>query len=115
MAQQQKVSSGEYKEIFTSRQFYGSGMFNFSIPIPGSKRIPHPHRSIFNPKKCFQALGNMMFISNPDLDFLPIPDPGVKKAPDPQHCFTEVLVTNTVTHLLIIEQQTLANRKSQIL
>ncbi len=24
-----------------------------------------------------------MFISDPDLDFLPIPDPGVKKAPDP--------------------------------
>jgi hypothetical protein len=38
-----------------------------------------------------------MFIPDPDLDFLPIPDhgkgtvtdPGVKKAPDPdqQHCF----------------------------
>jgi hypothetical protein len=24
-----------------------------------------------------------MFIQDPDLDFLPIPDPGVKKAPDP--------------------------------
>jgi hypothetical protein len=24
-----------------------------------------------------------MFILDPDLDFLPIPDPGIKKAPDP--------------------------------
>jgi hypothetical protein len=24
-----------------------------------------------------------MFVQDPDLDFLPIPDPGVKKAPDP--------------------------------
>jgi hypothetical protein len=24
-----------------------------------------------------------MFIPDPELDFLPIPDPGVKKAPDP--------------------------------
>jgi hypothetical protein len=24
-----------------------------------------------------------MFITDPDLDFLPIPDPGVKKAPNP--------------------------------
>jgi hypothetical protein len=24
-----------------------------------------------------------LFFSDPDLDFIPIPDPGVKKAPDP--------------------------------
>jgi len=28
-----------------------------------------------------------MFIPDPDLDFLPIPDPGVKKVPDPQHWY----------------------------
>jgi hypothetical protein len=28
-----------------------------------------------------------LFIPDPDPDFLPIPDPGVKKAPDTQHCF----------------------------
>ncbi len=26
------------------------------------------------------------FIPDPEPDFLLIPDPGVKKAPDPQHC-----------------------------
>jgi hypothetical protein len=33
-----------------------------------------------------------MLIPDPDLDFLPIPDPGVKKAPDPdtQHCYVPV-------------------------
>jgi hypothetical protein len=57
--------------------------------------------SIFNPKNCLHDLGNMIraVIPDPDLDFLPIPDLGVKKAPDPQHCFTEVSVTNTVTPL----------------
>ncbi len=31
----------------------------------------------------------------PDLDFLPIPDPGVKKAPDPGSGSTTVLCSNT--------------------
>jgi hypothetical protein len=52
----------------------GSGMFipnlNFSIPDPGFrvKKIP-----------------KNLFLSSqvPDLNFFPIPDPGVKKAPDP--------------------------------
>jgi hypothetical protein len=32
-----------------------------------------------------------MFIPNPKQDFFSIPDPGVKKAPDPdlQHCFKQ--------------------------
>jgi hypothetical protein len=32
-----------------------------------------------------------MLIPDPDLDFLLIPDPVVKKAPDPQHC-TPILI-----------------------
>jgi hypothetical protein len=58
---------------------------NFSIPDPGSrvKKIPDPgsgpaskNLSIFNPKNCSQALGNMFrdFIPDPNLDFLPILD-----------------------------------------
>jgi hypothetical protein len=34
-----------------------------------------------------------MFIPDPDLDFLPIPDPGVKKAPNPGSGST--MVNNT--------------------
>jgi hypothetical protein len=37
---------------------------NFSIPVPGSKRLRSPdpdrHNSIFNPKNYFLALGNMI-------------------------------------------------------
>ncbi len=84
-------------------QCWGSGMFipepNFSTPDPGSKRfrIPDPGSasrntgiSVFNPKKCFSAIGNMISDVHPRIRipipgswFLPIPDPGVKKAPDP--------------------------------
>ncbi len=51
---------------------------NFSIPVQG-QNDPDPH----NPTKFFCALWSGMFIPDPDLDFLPIPDPGVKKAPGP--------------------------------
>jgi hypothetical protein len=64
----------------------------FSIPDPGSttvKKILNPgngsaskNASILTQKKFFQALGKIR-IRIPDLDFLPIPDPGVKKAPGP--------------------------------
>jgi hypothetical protein len=55
--------------------------------IPGS-RIRIKELKYFNPQNCLKALGNMIRIQDPDLDFLPIPDPGVKKAPDPdlRHC-----------------------------
>jgi hypothetical protein len=33
-----------------------------------------------------------MFILDPDLDFLPIPDPGIKKAPDPE---SRIWICNT--------------------
>jgi hypothetical protein len=77
------------------RDFYPESEFFH----PGSrvKEIPDPHQrilSIFNPKNCFQALGNMLrdvhpgsgsgFFTHPGLR---IPDSRVKKAqdPDPQH------------------------------
>jgi hypothetical protein len=63
---------------------------NFLHPGSRTKRFPdpHPHQIIsdFNPKKCFYKLSENDPESSsriPDLDFLPIPDPGVKKAPDP--------------------------------
>ncbi len=50
------------------------------IPDPESEffhrgsRIRIKEFEYFNPKNCFQVLGNM--IRDPDLDLLPIPDPG---------------------------------------
>jgi hypothetical protein len=61
----------------------GSRIRIFSIPDPGSAP---KNLSILKPKNGYQALGNMIrvvHISDPDTNFLPIPDPGVKKAPDP--------------------------------
>ncbi len=55
---------------------------------PGSKFFPSRIRikelKYFNPKNCFQALGNMIRVVHfgSGFWFLPIPDPGVKKAPD---------------------------------
>jgi hypothetical protein len=56
---------------------------------PGS-RIAIKEFKYFNPKNCFKALGNMIQFVHPGsgsririLIFLPIPDTGVKKAPDP--------------------------------
>jgi hypothetical protein len=89
----------------TCLQCCGSGMF---IPDPVSdffpSRIPdpnclHPGSRIrikeikyFNPKKPKKWFlssrkydpGCSSRIPDPDADFLPIPDPGVKKAPDPR-------------------------------
>ncbi len=66
----------------------------FSIPagsqIQGQKdsgsRIRIKELKYFKPKKLFQALGNMIRDVQPGSGsrlFLPIPDPGVRKAPDP--------------------------------
>jgi hypothetical protein len=46
----------------------------FFIPDPGSKRLPYDDDA--DP-------GCSSRIPDPDLVFLPIPDPGIKKAPDP--------------------------------
>jgi hypothetical protein len=41
-----------------------------------------------------------MFISNPDRDFFPVPDPGVKKAPDNHHNFIGTInVDSGLDHL----------------
>ncbi len=72
------------------------------IPDPGSDFFPsrisdpnclHPGSRIrikefkyFNPKKMVSKIYKIwsgLFIPDPDADFLPISDPGVKKAPDP--------------------------------
>jgi hypothetical protein len=79
--------------------YLGSRIRYFSIPDPVQKdsRIPDQHQRIygkyFNPKNCFQALGNMTPVVHPGsqiriLIFFPsrIPDPRIKKALDPQHC-----------------------------
>jgi hypothetical protein len=90
--------------ILDTDQCCGSGMF---IPDPGSVFFPswipdpnclHPGSRIrikefkyFNPKKNKKLFlssrkydpGCSSQIPDPDADFLPIPDPEVKKAPDP--------------------------------
>ncbi len=56
---------------------------------PGSEflpsRIQDPHQRILTQKKIskLSEIWSGLFILNPNPDFLPIPDPGVKKAPDP--------------------------------
>ncbi len=61
-----------------------------SIPDPGTKLFPSKNLSILTPKNGFQALRNMIRVVHPGsririLTFYPsrIPNPGVKKAPDP--------------------------------
>ncbi len=61
-------------------KFFHPGSMVEKIPDPGSASASKI-LSIFNPTNYFYALGYM--IPDPDLDFLPIPDPGVKKAADP--------------------------------
>ncbi len=78
-------------------QCCGSGIFIpdlrsririFSIPDPEPTIFPDPGSGPASTSKsylknCFWALGNMIRIPDPDLDFLPIPDPGLKNALDP--------------------------------
>ncbi len=73
-------------------QCCGFEFFQSRIPDPGSKRFPDTgsapcikNLSILN-RKIVSKLSEIwsgMFILEPHLDFLPIPDPGVKKTPDP--------------------------------
>ncbi len=95
------------------RFFYqccGSGMFlpdhgsEFFHPGSMFKKIPdpYPHQRIlkyFKAKKLFLSpwkndLGCSSLIPCPDL--FPIPDPEVKKVPDPQHCFLLILLPYSV-------------------
>jgi len=57
------------------------------IPDPNFS-IPDPHQRILSilTQKLFIKLSeswSVLFIPDPDPDFLPISDPGVKEAPDP--------------------------------
>ncbi len=63
------------------------------IPNPGSGSASQ-NLSIFNQKivSKLSAVCSGMLILDPDLDFLPIPDPGVKKAPDPG---SQIWIRNT--------------------
>jgi hypothetical protein len=83
----------------------GSDFFPSLIPDPESNIFPHPGSEsasqYFKPKHCFYALGNMtrdvhqkikIRIRDPDLDFLSIPDRGVKKAPNLLRLRTYVLL-----------------------
>jgi hypothetical protein len=57
-------------------------IFPSRIPDPGSKRFSYPHQKfkyLFNPK-IVSKLSEIWFIPDPELYFLPIPYPGVKKA-----------------------------------
>ncbi len=87
--------------------YSGSRIRSLSIPDPGSElfksRIPDPHQRIkaFNPKNCFYVLGNMMFIPDLDPDFLPIPDLGVKKAPDAGSGSATLLFSTNFTSLTL--------------
>jgi hypothetical protein len=66
------------------------------VPDPGPRiriRIRIKEFKYFNPKNLFLSSRKYdpkgkMFFPDPDLDFLPnpIPDSGVKKSLDPQHC-----------------------------
>jgi hypothetical protein len=69
----------------------GSRIQIFSIPDLGSrvKKIPDPgsgyasNLSIFIPKNYYLS-SRKYGIPDQDLVFLPVPDPGIKKAPDPE-------------------------------
>ena len=85
----------EQKPVLRIRDVYPGSRSKFfrSRPDPRSrvKKIPDPgsaskNWSILNPKKNCSKLSEIwtgMFSLDPDLDILPIPVPGVKKAPDP--------------------------------
>jgi hypothetical protein len=77
-------------DVRTVRQINEKNTFPTSKnPVPS---VADPHQRMyckyFKPKKLFLSSRNMIrdVIPDADLNFTPIPDPGVKKAPDPQHC-----------------------------
>jgi hypothetical protein len=76
------------KAVLRIRDVYpGSWIRIFFIPDPN---FFHPGSEFFHPgsaSKNLSILTQKIVVGHPDPDpdFLPIPDPGVKKAPDPQH------------------------------
>jgi hypothetical protein len=75
------------RDVYPGSDFFPSRIQTVSIPDPGSES---KNLSILTPKKWFLSSrkydpGCSSRIPDPDADFYPsrIPDPGVKKAPDP--------------------------------
>jgi hypothetical protein len=85
---------------------------------PGSElspsRIPDPkssskNLSILTPKKAKKwFLSSGLFIPDPDADFLPswIPDPGVKKAPDPGSGSATLIFKRKIYFMEVIAHKT---------
>ncbi len=69
-------------DVYPGSEFFHPGSKVKKIPDPGSGSASK-YRSIFIPINCFSEICSGMLILDPDLDFLPNPDPGVKKAPGP--------------------------------
>ncbi len=76
------------RDVYPGSDFFPSRIRTVSIPDPGSSS---KNLSILTPKKSKKMVSKLkqiwsgLFIPDPDADFLPsrIPDPGVKKAPNP--------------------------------
>ncbi len=100
-----------YPSIRLSHPFFSTYMIYPVLRIrdvyPGSEFISsriqgQKNLSISYPKNCFSALVNMrpgcsyrIRIPDPDLNCLPIPDPGIKKAPDPNTACITFFNANT--------------------
>jgi hypothetical protein len=77
------------------------------IPDPASgffpSRIPDPHQRILYLKILFFKLSEIcsgLFIPDPDPDFLPIPDRGVIKSPDPGSGSARMLRRVSIDYLI---------------
>ncbi len=80
------INYGSGSDFLTSYgSGYGSGSTSQKVTVP-TVPVPVPQHCFPDPEcsRIWNALpGSGMLFPDPDLDFLPIPDPGVKKAPDP--------------------------------
>jgi hypothetical protein len=86
-----RPEGGEQSVLRIWDVYSGSWIRIFSCRTQGLKDLgsgtASKNLSIFNPKNCFKVLGNMIRDIHPRSGFPPplirIPDPGVKKAPNP--------------------------------
>ncbi len=63
--------------------------------------IPDPHQRILTQKKVskLSEIWSGLFFQNPDPDFLPIPDSGVSKAPEPGYRIRNTLMTSCLNEV----------------
>ncbi len=88
------------RDVYPGSEFFSSSrIWIFFIPDPGS--ASKKELKYFNQKNCFYAVGNTIRVVHPgsgswilELDFLPIPDPRVKKAADTG---SRIRIRNTVS------------------